>query len=78
MIFLPFKKEFSPRIFPFKLKASESKYSMKSFRIVMDEDKQQIHRKNPIMQDQYVFDGYNFFSYSGLTRNEFLGILILK
>ena len=49
---------------------------MKSFRIVMDEDKQQIHRKNPIIQDQY--DGHNFFSYSGLTRNEFLGILILK
>ena len=51
---------------------------MKRFRIVMDWNKQEIHGKNPIMQGQNVFDRQCFFSYSGLTQNEFLGILILK
>ena len=39
------KKKFPPRIFTFKLKASESKYYMKRFRIVMDGDKQEIRGK---------------------------------
>ena len=78
VVFLPSKKKFSPRMFTFKLKASESKYSMKRFRIVMDRNKQEIHGKNPIMQGQNIFDRQSFFSYSGLTQNEFLRILILK